>query len=66
MHHDLPEAALAELRRIEAVGVCETFENPAFEVLWQRRYIMGSHRKTHIAAQGRRLVQILDGKVPTA
>jgi len=59
--HSLDDHALAELRRIEKVGVCHV-DYDAFRVLWQHRYVMAGPKDTHITERGRRLVKRLDGK----
>lgn len=61
MEHDLSEAALTELRRIEAKSPCEV-NYSVFKILWDKRYVMAGPDKTHITERGRRLVHQLDSK----
>lgn len=57
MDHDLSEAALAELSRIEAEEQASSPPDPAFQVLRERGLIVGPYERTHITARGHRRVQ---------
>lgn len=56
---DLSPAALAELQRLAVEVGSPSPDDLEFRILWDNRLVMGDHRRCHITARGKQMLEKL-------
>jgi hypothetical protein len=62
----LTDGAIEHLMALAKRTGAETHETSEMQALWDNKFIMGSHARTHITAQGKKFIlQLMQDRGPT-
>ena len=49
--------AIEHLKALAQIQGISTLDSPDLQCIWDAKYVMGSHARTHITAQGKKFIQ---------